>query len=58
MLFGDLTALNTWINADCSNLQIAAAWYGRAICVGPQGGEFTETGRGEGPRPTSRRGGE
>ena len=58
MDFGSVGALNTWVNADCSNLQPGTDWYGKTICVGPQGGVFTETNMSGVPeRPTSMRNG-
>ncbi|KAK1756645.1 hypothetical protein QBC47DRAFT_341293 [Echria macrotheca] len=52
MVFGDVAALNPWVNADCSNLQTATGWYGRAICVGPQGGEEPGSKTQTTPTPT------
>ena len=39
--FGSLQTYNSWINHDCSNLQPATDFYGKMICVSPQGGSFT-----------------
>ncbi|ETS75311.1 hypothetical protein PFICI_12255 [Pestalotiopsis fici W106-1] len=41
--FGQVRNFNQWINFDCSNLQVAAEFWGRSICVSPQGGTFTGT---------------
>lgn len=43
MDFGQLTLYNSWINVACTNLQAATDFYGKNICVSPQGGTFTGT---------------
>lgn len=43
-LDGDLLQrYNSWLTYDCSNLQSATDFYGKIICVSPQGGTFTGT---------------
>lgn len=46
---GAVSAYNSWINEDCSNLQTATDWYGKTICVSPQGGSHTVTVSPPGP---------
>jgi hypothetical protein len=41
--FGTLRSYNSWLNFDCSNLQAATDFYGKMVCVSPQGGAFTGT---------------
>lgn len=41
--FGTLRLYNPWLAFDCSNLQPATDFYGKMVCVSPQGGEFTGT---------------
>lgn len=43
LIQGQLRQYNSWLNADCSNLQSATNFYGKNICVSPQGGTFTVT---------------
>ncbi|KAM0669607.1 hypothetical protein ACQRIU_000002 [Beauveria bassiana] len=43
LLAGELGQYNPWLNFDCSNLQSATDFYGKNICVSPQGGTFTAT---------------
>lgn len=47
--FGQIRAYNSWVNFDCSNLQPASDFWGRIICVSPQGGTFTGTAPLPGP---------
>ncbi|RTE79638.1 hypothetical protein BHE90_005873 [Fusarium euwallaceae] len=41
--FDSLRFYNSWLKYDCSNLQPATDFYGKAICVSPHGGTFTGT---------------
>ncbi|CAD6446758.1 423af4fe-a76d-438d-bdb4-51553e1284f2 [Sclerotinia trifoliorum] len=41
--FDQLLSYNSWLNPTCSNLQPATDFYGKIICVSPQGGTFTGT---------------
>jgi LysM repeat protein len=40
---GSLMKYNSWIDAACTNLQQATEFYGKVICLGPAGGEWTGT---------------
>ncbi|KFA47941.1 hypothetical protein S40293_09126 [Stachybotrys chartarum IBT 40293] len=40
---GHLRRYNSWINSACTNLHSATDFYGKVICVSPQGGSFTGT---------------
>jgi spore germination protein YaaH len=48
---GSIRAFNSWLTFDCRNLQSATDYYGKTICVSPQGGTFT--GTLPAPLPTS-----
>jgi hypothetical protein len=48
---GSIRAFNSWLTFDCRNLQSATDYYGKTICVSPQGGTFT--GTSPAPLPTS-----
>ncbi|KAF2466137.1 uncharacterized protein BDR25DRAFT_237808 [Lindgomyces ingoldianus] len=48
---GMVRSFNSWLKSDCSNLQPATDFYGKIICVSPQGGTFT--GTFPPPAPTS-----
>lgn len=37
--FGMLQRYNSWIDSACTNLQTGTGFYGKTICVSPQGGE-------------------
>ncbi|KAH8706873.1 hypothetical protein GQ44DRAFT_753038 [Phaeosphaeriaceae sp. PMI808] len=37
---GIVQQFNSWLNMGCTNLHSATAFYGKYICVSPQGGEF------------------
>ncbi|KAF2012850.1 carbohydrate-binding module family 50 protein [Aaosphaeria arxii CBS 175.79] len=49
--YGQVREYNSWIKLDCSNLQGATNYYGKIICVSPQGG--TWSGTIPAPAPTS-----
>jgi hypothetical protein len=40
--FGLVQRFNSWIDAGCTNLQSATEFYGKVICVSPQGGTFKD----------------
>lgn len=44
--FGKLKQFNAWLDSACSNLQPATDFYGKVICVSPQGGTWTPEPRG------------
>lgn len=48
---------NSWLTWDCQNLQPATDFYGKNICVSPQGGTFTGTAKPNPPLPTGGSGG-
>lgn len=39
--YGTIRFYNSWINSGCSNLQPGTDFYGKLICVSPQGGRFS-----------------
>lgn len=41
---GDVRKYNSWVEWDCSNLQISTEFWGHVICLGVQGGTYTATG--------------
>lgn len=41
--FGQIESYNSWLNRGCLNLQSGTSFYGKMICVSPQGGTFTGT---------------
>ncbi|KAF2731447.1 hypothetical protein EJ04DRAFT_579087 [Polyplosphaeria fusca] len=49
--YGQLRNWNSWLSQDCSNLHPATDFYGKTICVSPQGGTFS--GTFPPPAPTS-----
>lgn len=40
---GDVNLYNPWIDPLCDKLEILTDFYGKAICIGPQGGKATAT---------------
>lgn len=40
---GSVRKYNSWIDAACTNLQSASAFYGRYVCISPQGGVWSGT---------------
>lgn len=38
--FGMLQRFNSWVDSACTNLQTGTGFYGKTICISPQGGEF------------------
>jgi LysM repeat protein len=38
--FGAVQRFNSWLDMYCTNLHSATGWYGKLICVSPQGGAF------------------
>jgi hypothetical protein len=50
--FGILRHYNSWLDWECENLQPATDFYGKMICVSPQGGTFTGTASPKPPLPT------
>ncbi|PWY66471.1 pectin lyase-like protein [Aspergillus sclerotioniger CBS 115572] len=42
--FGDVRKYNSWINADCTNLQSTRTVHGSVLCLSPQGGSHNATG--------------
>ncbi|KAF5237099.1 hypothetical protein FAUST_6239 [Fusarium austroamericanum] len=47
---------NSWIDHACENLHISTDFYGKSICVSPQGGVFTEGVPESRPTPNPSRG--
>jgi hypothetical protein len=43
---------NSWLDAGCTNLHSATDFYGKYICVSPQGGEFKNPDNPPVPNPT------
>lgn len=41
--FGSVRNYNSWLDALCTNLHTATDFYGKIICVSPQGGTFSGT---------------
>lgn len=40
---GAVQQYNPWIDSECDKLEILTDWYGKSICIGPQGGRSTAT---------------
>lgn len=49
---GMIRQFNSWLDAGCTNLQTATDFYGKTICVSPQGGEFKNPDKPTVPNPT------
>lgn len=50
---GDVRKFNSWVTAECDNLETASAIYGTNICLSPQGGEHVTDKQGSGTTPST-----
>lgn len=51
--FGLVQRYNSWLDVACTNLQPATDFYGKVICVSPQGGQFVTPSEPVIPKPTT-----
>jgi hypothetical protein len=50
--YGMVQRYNSWVDGACTNLQPATDFYGKVICVSPQGGTFVNPTKPALPNPT------